>query len=52
MALTIYSPAKKLSTVESVVIHGLKLLSQWLRSNTSLNETKTDLIIFRSSQKN
>ena len=46
-------PAKKLGTTESVVNHELKLLSQWLRSNKlSLNETKTELIIFRSPREN
>ena len=46
-------PAKKLGTTQSVVNHELKLLSQWLRSNKlSLNETKTELIIFRSSREN
>ena len=33
----------------SVIYHQLKLLVQWLQSNKfSLNETKTELIIFRS----
>ena len=42
-------PAKKLGTIESVTNHELRLLVQWLRSNKlSLNETKTELIIFRS----
>ena len=37
----------------SVVNHELKLLSHWLRSNElSLNETKTELITFRSLGKN
>ena len=46
-------PAKKLGTTQSVVNHELKLLSQWLRSNKlSLNEIKTELIIFRSSREN
>ena len=41
-------PAKKLGTIESVINHELKLLVQWLQSNKlSLNETKTELIIFR-----
>ena len=41
-------PAKKLGTIESVINHELKPLVQWLRSNKlSLNETKTELIIFR-----
>ena len=45
-------PAKKLGTIESVVKHELKLLAQWLQSNKlSLNETKTELIIFRSPWK-
>ena len=45
-------PAKKLDTTESVINHELKLLVQWLRSNKlSLNETKTELIIFRSPWK-
>ena len=36
-----------------MVNHEIKLLSQWLRSNKlSLNETKTELIIFRSPRKN
>ena len=43
--------SKKLGTIESVVNHELKVLVQWLRSNKlSLNETKTELIVFRSSQ--
>ena len=47
-------PAKKLGTIESVVNRKLKLLSPWLRSNKliSLNETKTELVIFRSPRKN
>ena len=47
-------PAKKLGTTESVINNELKLklLVQWLRSNKlSLNETKTELIIFRSPWK-
>ena len=44
--------AKKLGTIESAINHELKLLVQWLRSNKlSLNETKTELIIFRSTWK-
>ena len=44
--------AKKLGTIESAINHELKLLVQWLRSNKlSLNETKTELIIFRSPWK-
>ena len=46
-------PAEKLGTIESVVNHELKLLSQWFRSNKlSLNETKAELIIFRFQRKN
>ena len=41
-------PAKKLGTIESVVNYELKLLSQWLGSNKSQNETKAKLITFRS----
>ena len=45
-------PAKKLGTIESVTNHELRLLVQWLRSNKlSLNETKTELIIFISPWK-
>ena len=44
-------PTKKLGTIDSVV-HKLKLISQWLRSNKlSVNETKTELIIFISPRK-
>ena len=43
--------SKKLGTIESVVYCELKILVQWLRSNKlSLNESKTELMIFRSSQ--
>ena len=46
-------PAEKLGTIESVVNHELKLLSQWFQSNKlSLNETKAELIIFRFQRKN
>ena len=42
--------SKKLGTIESVVNNGLKV--QWLRVNIlSLNETKAELIIFRSPWK-
>ena len=42
--------AKKLETIESVINHELELLVQWLRNNIlSLNGTKTEFIIFRSS---
>ena len=45
-------PAKKLGTIESVINHELKLLVQQLRSSKlSLNETKTELIIFISPWK-
>ena len=45
-------PAKKLGTIESVINHDLKLLIQCLQSNKLyLNETKTELIIFRSPWK-
>ena len=45
-------PAEKLGTIESVINHELKFLVQWLRSNKlSLNETKTELITFRSPWK-
>ena len=38
-------PTKKLGTIEHVVNHELKLLSQWLQSNKlPLNETKAELI--------
>ena len=53
---SLYFLPKKLGTIESVVNHELKLLSQWLRSNKllnkSLNETKSKPIIFRSPRKN
>ena len=53
MTLTFHFLPKKLSTIDSVVKHELKLLSQRLRSNKlSLNETKTELPIFRSPLKN
>ena len=46
-------PSKKLGTNESVVNHELKFLSPWLRSNKlSLNETKTELMIFKTPPKN
>ena len=42
-------PNKKLGSIESVMNQELKLLVQWLRSNKlSLNEAKTELIMFRS----
>ena len=45
-------PAKKIVTVKSAINHELKILVQWLRSNKlSLNETKTELIIFISPWK-
>ena len=45
-------PAEKLGTTESVINHELKVLVQWLRSNKlSLNESKTELITFRSPWK-
>ena len=45
-------PAKHLGIIESVINHELELLVQWLRSNKlSLNETKTEFIIFRSPWK-
>ena len=44
--------AKKLGTTESDINHELKLSVQRFRSNKlSLNETKTELIIFRSPWK-
>ena len=53
MTLTFYFLPKKLGTIELVVNHELKLLSQWLRSNKlCLNEIKTELIIFRYPRKN
>ena len=40
---------KELGTIESVINNELKHLVQWLRGNKlSENETKTELIIFRS----
>ena len=40
--------SKKLGTIESVINNDLKHLVQWLRGNELLlNETKTELIIFR-----
>ena len=45
--------AKKLGTIESVISNELKFLVQWLPSNIlSLNETKAELIIFKSTVKN
>ena len=44
--------SKKLGTIESVINNELKHLIQWLRGNRLLfNETKTELIIFRSPWK-
>ena len=52
MTLTFYFLPKKLGFIKSVINHELKLLVQLLRSNKlSLNETKTELIIFRSPWK-
>ena len=43
--------SKKLASIESVVNHELKLVSQWLRLNKlSLNTDKTELIFFHSRQ--
>ena len=43
------APGKKIGTIESVINHLLKLPVQWLqRKKLSSNETKTELIIFRS----
>ena len=45
-------PDKKLDPIESVTNHELELLVEWLQSNKlSLNETKTEVIIFRSPWK-
>ena len=45
-------PAKKLGTIESVINHELKLLVQLLQgTKLSLNETETEVIIFRSPWK-
>ena len=42
--------SKKLSTIETVINHELKHLVEWLNLNKlSLNATKTELILFRSS---
>ena len=44
--------SKKLGTIESVINNELKHSVQWLRGNSlSLNETKSELIIFRSPWK-
>ena len=44
--------SKKLSTIESVMSHKLKKLTEWLRSNKlSLNSGKSELVIFRSKTK-
>ena len=44
---------KKIATIENVMNSELKHLVEWLKANRlSLNETKTDLIIFHSSSKN
>ena len=44
--------SKKLSTIQSVMNYELKLLVSWLRCNKlSLNETKTELIVFRPYSK-
>ena len=52
MTLTFYFLPKKLGFIKSVINHELKLLVHLLRSNkSSLNETKTELIIFRSPWK-
>ena len=45
-------PPKTFVIIESLVNHELKLLSQWLRSHKSLNESKYELIIFRAARKN
>ena len=43
---------RNLYTMKSVINHELKFSVEWLRSNkSSLNKTKTKLIIFRSSWK-
>ena len=44
-------PAKKLGTIESVINDELKPLSQSLQGKLFLNESKTELIIFRFPQK-
>ena len=42
-------PSKKVGTIESTVNNELKLLVEWLKANKlSLNESKTELIIFQS----
>ena len=44
----IFLSKKLLTVIESVIHNVLKHLVQWLRGNRlSLNETKTELIIFR-----
>ena len=49
MTVTFYFLPKNLETTEFAINHELTLLFQWLRSNKlSLNETNTELIIFRS----
>ena len=43
---------KNIKTIESVVNYELKILVDWLRSNKlSLNESKTEMIIFRPPKK-
>ena len=50
MTLMFYS--KKLTTIESVLHHELKLASNWLKLNKlSLNKDKTQLVIFRKKSK-
>ena len=50
-SLILYS-SKKRRTTESVIKNELKHSVQWLRGNNfSLNETKSELIIFRSPWK-
>ena len=47
----IYS-SSNLSTIESVFNHELKMLIEWLRCNKlSLNESKSEMILFRSKRK-
>ena len=44
--------SKKIKTIETVINHELKMVSNWMNLNKlSLNNDKTKLIIFRSKQK-
>ena len=48
----LFCASKNVQTIQSVVNRELKILVQWLRANKlSLNENKTELIIFHSPKK-